>query len=222
MTGFPSSDKITTAVVTGRHPFDVPAFYAMMRSLKGVDFYVQHMEDFASDAGQVRTDYDVVLFYNFHIETPTDEGPWYEKATRQALDQLGQTKQGIFILHHAVLAFPQWEFWADLVGIRDREFTFHIGEKVRVEIADPEHPIGQGLEPWEMVDETYLMKSAGEDSRAVLSVDHPKSMKVVGWTRTFGQSRVFCLQLGHDGTAFSNESFRKVIERGIQWCAGKI
>ena len=42
-----TSRKIKTAVITGHHPFDVPAFYGAFRSMPEIDFYPQHMEEFS-------------------------------------------------------------------------------------------------------------------------------------------------------------------------------
>ena len=76
MSSLKKTDKTTVAVVTGRHPFDVPGFHAVFRSMPTVDYYLQHMEDFVSDAGGVRNEYDVVLFYHFHQPTPGAETGW--------------------------------------------------------------------------------------------------------------------------------------------------
>ena len=35
-----------------------------------IDFYLQDLENFAADAGKVRAQYDVLVFYNFHRQTP--------------------------------------------------------------------------------------------------------------------------------------------------------
>ena len=216
---FDTTTTIKTAVVTGQHPFDVPGFHAAFRSLPEIDFYPQHMEDFCAAAADVRESYDAVIFYNFHQATPTGEGPWWEAGMKGALDRLGETEHGIVVLHHAVLAFPEWDLWTELVGIEDRSFSFHIGETLKIEIANADHPVTQGLESWEMVDETYRMDSPGDDSEALLTTDHKKSMRVVGWTRRFRNARVFCLQLGHDDRAYADPSFRQVLEQGIGWVA---
>ena len=218
----PETDKITAAVVTGGHGFDVPRFHALFRSLAGVDCYIQPMEDFVSDVGKVREDYDVVVFYNMHRGMPADQKGLGGRA-KPVLEKLGTTEQGILVLHHATLAYLDWPFWSDLVGIQDRTLTsYHHGEKIHVEIANAGHPITQGLEPWEMVDETYVMNEPDADNEVLLTVDHPRSMKAIGWTRTFGKSRVFCLESGHDDETYVDPSFRKVLLRGIQWCAKKI
>ena len=214
--------KIKTAVVAGRHPYDLPNFYALFRDIPEVDFYPQHMEDFVSDAGGVRKLYDVVVFYNFHQETPGNEQNWWDSGTKDALGQLGETQQGIFLLHHAILAFPRWQVWADICGIQDRRFSFHVNQTVRTEIASPQHPITQGLKAWEMVDETYVMNNAGEGCEILLITDHPRSMKTLAWTRQYKNARVLCYQSGHDNQAYANPNFRTVISRGIQWLAGRI
>lgn len=57
--------KINTAVITGQHAFDVPGFHGLFRSIPEIDFYLQDLENFAVDAGKVREQYDVLVFYNF-------------------------------------------------------------------------------------------------------------------------------------------------------------
>ena len=211
----PENDKIKVAVITGGHSFDVPGFHAVFRDLPHVDSYIQYEENWAADIGQVRDAYDVLLFYNMPRGEP-------EEKIRTVLEGLGENGQGIFLLHHAILAYGQWPFWSELVGIPDRSFGYDMKQELSVEIADPAHPITQGIEPWQMVDETYSMASADQDSHLLLTTDHPNSMRVLGWTRQFKNSRVFCYQSGHDNLTYVNPSFRKTILRGIQWCAGRI
>ena len=216
------SGKIKTAVITGHHPFDVPAFHAAFRSMPEIDFYPQHMEEFAADEGKRRAEYDVLLFFNFHQTTPDSDQNSPERDTRAALEQLGESEQGIFVLHHGILAYPQWQLWSDLVGIQDRRFGWHMDHRTYIEIATLQHPVTQGLSDWDMLDETYTMEEPGEDSQILLTTDDPQSMKSIAWTRRYKQARVFCFQSGHDHHAYANPSFRLVISRGIQWAAGRI
>ena len=44
----PTPNPIKTAVILGGHPIDAPAFHAMLRSLNGVDLYVQNLEDWTT------------------------------------------------------------------------------------------------------------------------------------------------------------------------------
>ena len=218
-----SAQDITLAVVTGGHSYEVPSFHRLFRSLDGIETCVQSMDDFASSSEAVRDGYDVVLFYIMLMEGPSDEGlPWYAGKPKTALEHLGETTQGILVLHHALLAYPKWPLWADLVGIADPSFGYYIGEQVHVGVANADHPVTRGIEPWDMVDETYTMADAGPDSDILLTIDHPKSMKTIAWTRQFKRSRVFCFQSGHDDRTWANASFREVLRRGIHWCAARI
>jgi type 1 glutamine amidotransferase len=216
--------KIKLAVVTGGHSYDVPNFHKLFRSMpKAFDIYIQTVDDFASSPKEVRQAYDVVLFYIMLMDGPKDEGnPWYAGKPLTALSELGETKQGLFVLHHAILAYPQWQVWNEMVGINDRKFGYYVGEKIRVRVTNPKHPIVTGLKDWDMTDETYTMVDAGADSEILLSVDHPKSMKHIAWTRQYRQSRVFNFQSGHDNLTWVDPNFRKVLERGILWSAGAI
>lgn len=219
----PGEAPLRLAVVTGGHAYDVPNLHRLFRALPGLDPYVQHMDDFASSSEAVRDAYDVVLLYIMLMNGPTDEQlPWYAGKPKTALEHLGATDQGIVVLHHALLAYPQWPVWSELVGIPDRKFGFHLNQTLEVQVASQNHPITRGLAPWTMGDETYTMADAGPGSDVLLTVDHPKSMKTIAWARQFRRSRVFCLQSGHDNVTWANPGFREVLHRGIRWCARRL
>ena len=208
------------AVVTGGHSFDVPAFHDLFRSLSGVTPYIQHLDDFCSSPDAVRDGYDTVVFYFMPPGAPKDDGlPWYAGKQLNALSRLGMSGQGIVVLHHALLAFGEWDFWADMVDIEHRSFEYFHDQEVRVKVLDHDHPITSGIEDWTITDETYLMDGPDGGSRILLGTDHPKSMKALAWTRTLRNSRLFCLVLGHDASAWRDPGFRQVLGRGIGWTA---
>lgn len=218
------TDALHLAVVTGGHPYDVPNFHRLFHAIgDGMNVYIQHMDDFASSPAEVRQGYDVVLFYIMLMHGPSDEGnPWYAGKPKTALESLGQTAQGIVLLHHAILAYPQFGLWDDFTGITGRSFGYHIGEMVVARLAEPDHPILDNVRDWSMIDETYTMAEPGIDSRVLITYDHPKSMQAIAWTRQVGQSRVFNYQAGHDNATWNDVNFRQVLRRGILWAGGKI
>lgn len=198
------------AIVTGEHGFREKDFDAVFRSMEDIEFIREDLDIFVEDPDQ--KEYETVVFYNFHRPYPTDE-------QAEAILGLTERGQGMVILHHAILAFPAWESYSDMCGIHDRDFDYSPKQTLQVQVSDPNHPITKGLDNWEMGDETYLMNSAGEDSTILLTVDHPNSMDVIGWSREYGNSRIFCLQSGHDNVTYSDPNFRKVLQQGIEWCA---
>jgi len=215
--------NILVAVVTGHHPYDVIGFTRAFRSIAGAECFVMSMEDWNLAPKVVRQAYDVVVFYNMHMALPPEKNPpGLESGIRGMIHDLGETTQGIVVLHHAILAFPDSEAWTDIVGIRDRGFGYYLAQVVTYDVADPSHPIAAGVSSWTMPDETYTMADAGEGCRVILTTRHEPSMRTIGWTRTYRNSRVFCFQCGHDDGAYSNPSFREVLARGVRWCGGRI
>lgn len=217
----PSNGNIQLAVVTGGHPFEVPPFMELFRSLAGVDFYPQSPDEFTADADQAAA-YDVVLFYHWHKFARDAELPWYQANAFTTLEQLGRAGQGILVLHHALVAFPDWPLWSELVGIEERHDNgWDMNQRIPIEVADTEHPITRGVTNWTLPDESYMIDSPrpGDGNHILLTTTHEKSMREIAWTRTFRDSRVFCWQSGHGREAFEDEGFRRVLGNAVGWLA---
>lgn len=214
-----NTKTIDLAVVTGAKAYDVINFHKLFLSFEGINSYIQHIDDFAASPEGVRNSYDVVLFYFMMLKGPTDEGlPGYCGRPKTAIKNLSQTGQGIVLLHHALLAYPQWSVWDEIVGIADRNLlSYQHDEKLQISVADKTHPITQGLSNWTMVDETYHMANAAGDNQILLTVKHHQSMETVAWVHQYKTNRVFCLQSGHDHQTWADENFKLVLRRGIEW-----
>lgn len=216
--------NISAAVITGGHAYGVIPFRKLFERLDGVSAVVQHVDDFCSSAKAVRQAYDVLVFYTMMPGTPSDNGPSYAGRQLEALSELGQGEQGILVLHHAVLSWPTWSVFDEIVGIDVRnpgkDFIYHHDQQLTIEVTEPGHPIVNGIEDFEMVDETYLMNEPDNESLILLKTEKTESMSAVGWVRKYGKSRVFCYVSGHDAAAYESEIFRRILRRGIEWCAG--
>jgi hypothetical protein len=225
---FPVDEAIRLAVVTGGHAFEVPPFYQVFYDMPGIVCYPQHMDNFVSDWAKVADQYDVVLFYHMLMEDPAGQLDKRQQAMFEKLEQLGtNADQGIVVLHHAILAWPKWPFWSELVGIGERGFGYHVDQKLRVEITDTDHPIVSGSDldtSWSQEDETYTMAdpSAANGNHLFLGTQHDPSMDCLAWTRQFRQSRVFCYQSGHDHISYDDARFRATLERGIRWSCKRL
>ena len=218
----PSSDPLMVAVVTGGHAFDVPNFYRLWREIPGVDAYPQHIENFASSPEEVRDAYDVVVFYGMDQGVPQEEYPRPRCNPKAALERIVDQGQGVVILHHALLAWEKWDVWNQLTGFDNRNFRYKEGINLAVKVADTEHPANQGAADFEIVDEGYVLHGEHDGQGTVLlTVEHDDAMKEVAWARQQGDSRVFCLTLGHDNQSWANPAFQETLARGIQWCAGE-
>jgi hypothetical protein len=216
-------ELINTAIVTGGHSFEIIGFTDLFRELPGVKAYIQHLDDFASASEAVRGSYDAILFYIFYQDEPKDEGqPWWAGKPKTTMEHLGVSGQGLVVMHHALLAYRGWPLWNEIVGVDDRGFGYFPGQHLRIKIADAAHPITLGMQDWEMLDETYTMTDAGLGNHVLLTTDHPRSMHTLAWTRQYKNSRVFCLESGHNNKAYVNPNFKIVLARGIAWAAGRI
>ena len=215
-----SGDSLRVAVLTGGHAFDVPNFYRLFRELPGVDAYPQHLEHFASSPEEDRDAYDAVVFYGMDQNVPYEEGRRAGGNARAAIERLVEQGQGIVVLHHALLAWEQWDFWNQLTGFDNRNFRYKEGLDLQIQVADDAHPVTAGLEDFPIHDEGYVLHGEYDGQGSVLlTVDHEDAMAQAAWVREFQDSRVCCLPLGHDQQAWSNPAFRRVLAQAIAWTA---
>jgi len=216
MSSFDSGPKPKIAVVTGGHPFDVPAFRDLFQGMTRIEAYIQHLEDWVADAARIRSLYDAVVFYSMYREAPDD-------ATRLALEGLGKSDKGVVVLHHALLSWPDRKLWTDVTGLPRRgELEYAPGQTIETQIAEADHPVTEGLAPWPMVDEAYKTPEPDDASTVLLTADHPKSMRALAWTRMLGNARVFCYVSGHDERAWTEPGFKHTLLEGILWSTGKL
>jgi type 1 glutamine amidotransferase len=135
--------------------------------------------------------------------------------------------QGVVVLHHGLLAYPDWDTWDGLTGMKKRVLkSYHPNELVSVEAADLKHPILQGQSAWRMIDETYVLEEANPEAdpanHIILTTANLHSMRPLAWTRQYRQSRVFCFACGHGYATFNNPAFRQVLANGIRWTANAL
>ena len=106
------------------------------------------MYEFVLDPARGPGNYEVLLFYNMHLRTPAEKDGGFEAAMKETLEGLGDGDQGIFLLHHALVAFPDWPLWRELSGMRQRgNVPCTFDQTVHIEIADTAHPSTSTLKP---------------------------------------------------------------------------
>ncbi len=213
-----ATKKLKVAVIEGQHPYDAVAFHKLFRDMDQIDYYLQGYETWACDWGANADQYDAVLFYHFHQEMPQDPS----NPMRIAVDRLGRVGKGIIVLHHAILAFPKEPQWSALTGIADRAFNYFPEQDLVAVPASIDHPIIDGITPFEIHDETYTMNEPDAHCEVLLTTHHENSMKALAWTRKHHESGVFCFQLGHDDKAWANAGFQTLLHRGILWSTGRL
>ena len=218
------SDRKNVAVVVGYHTFEVRAFQDMLESFEGLHCYVQHLEQFTSSSREVRDSYDAVVFYTMEHRTPDGDRPWYEGDVTDAMEHLGESGQGITVLHHSLLAFENWPVWKDLTGLDPALYhDYRLDVPQGYHIVSDRHPITLGMKDFEMTDEVYLCDPVVpvQGMEVLVTSRDYVNMNALAWTKTFRNARVFCLQPGHGSANYRNPDFRRLLRRGILWSMGE-
>lgn len=223
-------NKISVAIIVGGHAYDVPAFKRLFDSFDDVAAYPQDISNFSRAWGVTPDTYDVLLFYNAGGDTAESMDKTWGTGTSAAVEAIGQKKQGVVMLHHAIRSYLAWPKWSELLGIphEQREgsnFTAQFGQTMKITVTDPTHPISHGIEPWEVVNEAWptmewIPKS---DAQVIMTTDNEVTKtKTMAWCHDVENTKVFCLTPGHDDQAYSQSSYRTTLHRGLRWAAGRL
>lgn len=258
-----NGDRNQVLLVTRGHPFARDPFYAIFESNREIDWSsVEHPAAQRFFSPDLARDFDCYVLYDmpgieFSIGKHAGKPPRYfepPKFYRDGLHEMTEAGVPLVILHHAIAAWPSWPEWAEIVGGR---FLYTPGELrgqpqpasgYRFDTAHTvspviEHPITDGIEPFEIVDELYLVPVFEESivpilrssydfvdtnfysgERAVLGElnsregwSHPPASNVVGWIKNYQRSPIVYLQFGDSPSAYANESFRAILANAIRW-----
>lgn len=255
----PQGEKNNILLVTRGHPFARDAFYNIFESNPDIEWSsVEHPAAqlmFTPDAAK---HFDCYVLYDmpgikFNPGGPPDfvDPPQFYKEGLMAMLEEGFP---LVIMHHACAAWPSWPEWSEIVGGHflykpmksrgvdkpDSGYLIDIPHKVSPAM---EHPITEGIEPFEIVDEVYLAEFF-EDSVTPLfrsdfdfvkdnfySADlalkgqmnsnegweHDPGSNMVGWIKTYKNSPIVYLQFGDGPATYGNETFRKILANAIRW-----
>ncbi len=216
-------------LVTGEdypgHEWRKTAPVLMSELLKDPRLTVDVLADLKSLGTTNLSVYDAVIlhFKNYDPKVPG----------RQGLDNLLRyVKQGggLMLLHFACGAFEEYKndfqpiagrVWFGMQPPPGRAqhdprgpFTVHI--------ADPNHPITQGMKDFETVDELYTCLEGDAPIRVLATAQSKVDGKTypIAFVREWGKGRIFHCVLGHDVEAFSGAGPAELIRRGCVWIAG--
>ena len=88
-------------------------------------------------------------------------------------------------------------------------------------MADKTHTITKGVGDFQIHDETYSGYYVAPGVKVLLTTDHPKNNPQLAWTTSYGKSRVCYLMLGHDGKAYQNPNYSRLVCQAIRWADGR-
>lgn len=220
------NEPVDVLLFTGGHDFAREPFIGLFDSMQSI----QWEERVQPEANQVfengeATDYDVLVFYDM----------WSEITEAQKQGMIDYLKQGggLVALHHSLASYPDWPEFTNIIGgtyvYEEQEIDGEMrGESnylhdvtIKVDIADPNHPITEGLSPFTIFDETYGDIYVRANSHLLMTTDHPASSGHVAWISGYDHGRVAYIQLGHAAASFRNPNYGPLVERAILWAASE-
>lgn len=217
--------KVRVLLTTGGHGFEAEPFYAVFDAMPDVEYTKAELPQ---DAGLLEPglekQFDCLVMYDMVPQIAPDQ--------QKAFVELLKTGIGVVSLHHNLGAHRDWDEFRKIIGgkfiladgvVDGQEFKktpWSHDEVLRVTVVDRNHPVTRGVGDFEIHDETYGKFYTAPGIHVLLTTDHPKNNPEIAWTTRYGKSRVLYLMLGHDGKAYGNPSFRKLVHQGIRWAAG--
>ena len=206
---------IRLLVVTGGHTYPT-AFYTVFEQ-PGIawDHAVSSEEAYR---GNLRERYDVLVLHDMP-KTLSETG-------QQHLRAFAEAGKGIVVVHHAIVSYPDWDWYRDLIGARYFEqpqgarpaSTYRHDEQMRIAVT-ARHPVTEGLAPFTVLDETYKDMWLAPTNTVLLTTDNPTGDPPVAWVSAYARSRVVTIQLGHGPESHRDPSFRRLMLNAITWTA---
>jgi uncharacterized protein len=215
-----AQDTVRLLILTGGHPFEEKDFFEVFGNMKGIRYtHVQFQKDAeAKLTREAASEYDAMLFYDMHQKPEPHWNSWMEL--------LDRGMPSVF-MHHALGSYAKVPRYLDIVGGRAQFTTkaipgeistfFKHDQDMRIHVADPRHPITEGIRDFTIRDECYRGFYVRPDAHILLTTDHPDNNYEIAWTYRYGNSRIVYLQLGHDHAAYQNPNFQTLVARSIRW-----
>lgn len=153
--------------------------------------------------------YDALMIYANH----TTITPEQEKAL---LDFVAGGK-GLLPIHAASYCFQNSPAYIALVGA---QFMRHGTGEFTTEIVQPNHPVLDGVQPFQVWDETYVHTKHNPDRTVLMERVDDTGREPWTWVRDHGKGRVFYTAYGHDERVWSHPMFHRLVRNGILWAVG--
>jgi type 1 glutamine amidotransferase len=190
---------------------------------KGRDVEILQEKNFAEVTYTDNTDAVLALLGDIDVLYLTNNQPFKDPKTREAILQFAESGKGL-VLGHAAL----WYNWADwpeynlkLVSGGSRGHDKY--GPFEVTVTNKKHPVMKGIPAkFTLKDELYYYKvdanGAGIQVLATAKSDKPESYPSV-FVVNHPKAKIVGLALGHDGESHNLEAYEKMLTNAIRWVA---
>ena len=212
----------------GRHPYEesTPVLERFLKAA-GHDVTVDWDADVLADAGEMGQ-YDALVFNTLRArDIPLNE------SEQNGMKEFISGGKGFVCIHISGAVPDTWPEYHDITGggwILGTSFHPPYGE-VTVKITNPDHPGVEGISDFVTNDELYMGIEYSDENDVFMTADSeagthqwggkpthmPGGTFPLGWTRTYGDGKVFVTLLGHNGLSFETPEFQKIVLNGVAW-----
>ncbi len=216
----------------GRHPYE-ESTPVLTRFLIQAGHTITVTEDASvlSDAGRM-SGYDALVFNTLRAGEMT-----LSEDEQAGMKSFINSGKGFVCIHISGCVPETWQEYSEITGggwVMGTSFHPPYGKFI-VNVTQPEHPGVEGISDFETNDELYMgidyqdgnnvfMEGTSEEGTYAWggqdAVHMPAGTFPLGWTRSYGDGKVFVTLLGHNGLSFETAEFQRMVLNGISWAAG--
>jgi len=222
-------------ITGGRHPYE-ESTPILENFLKSAGHDVTATEDasvLADSAGM--SAYDALVF-NTRRENAADFAEMkLSEAQQNGIIDFVKSGKGFVCLHISGCGADYWSEFSEITGggwVTGTSYHPPYGN-FSVKVSQASHAGAAGVADFSTDDELYMGIDYKDDNDVFLTgaseegtwpwgpdrapTHMPAGTFPLGWTRNYGQGKVFTLLLGHDGKSFDSPEFQKMVLNGVQW-----
>jgi len=219
----------------GRHPYE-ESTPVLERFLLAAGHQVTVTEDASvlSDS-QAMGRYDALVFNTRRENIPDYGDSTLSKDQQNGLKEYVSSGKGFVCLHISGVAPDTWPEYHDITGGGWISGTsYHPPySQMNVVVSYSGHSGVSGVSGFSTEDELYMGLRVIEGNDVFITAKAeagtcpwgpdrkpthmPGGTFPLGWTRTYGDGKVFVLLLGHDGRSFETPEFQKMVLNGVEW-----
>lgn len=182
--------------------------------------------------------YDALVFNTRRENLPDFGNLSFSPAEQNGLKEFVRSGKGFVCLHISTCRSDAWPEYHEITGggwITGTSFHPPYGQ-FTVNVKAPDHPGVRGVTDFGTNDELYMGLDIKEGNEVFITGDAedgtypwgpdrqptfmPGGTFPLGWTRKYGDGKVFVLLLGHDGQSFQTLEFQKMVLNGVAWATG--
>ena len=223
----------------GRHPYheSTPVLEGFLKAA-GHDVTITEDASVLGRAGDM-DQFDALVFNTRRENVPDFGDSTLTVDERNGMKSFISSGKGFVCIHIATCVPQDWQEYLDITGggwVSGTSFHPPYGQ-FEVNISNPGHPGAGDVSDFMTNDELYMNLAMRDGNEVFITgtagdgtypwgpdrvpTHMPAGTFPLGWTRQYGEGKVYVLLLGHDGQSFETPGFQKLVLNGVDWVTSK-